>query len=235
MAGLLSLACPRESNQREGHPAWRLPSLQLGKSVRGGRAFRQGSCPDEKGSASCRSPCGPVRPPLTAAQGPQKSNAEPKARAARCAAHRSWLFALAVVCALGSWLLALGSWPFGPLWRGGWVEGKPEGWLAGMPASLSSGQEALSTNLRNPPAYLEGAARKARHRGGLSLGYFSLATQREVTRPPAGGRKPAAGEPGRANARTEREKQHSQRNRKHPPFTPCSGLTPTLSPKGRGS
>ena len=28
--------------------------------------------------------------------------------------------------------------------------------------------------------------RRARHRGGLSLGYFSLATQREVTRSSAG-------------------------------------------------
>ncbi len=27
-------------------------------------------------------------------------------------------------------------------------------------------------------------ARRARHRGGLSFGYFSLATQRKVTRPP---------------------------------------------------
>jgi len=34
-----------------------------------------------------------------------------------------------------------------------------------------------------------------RHRGGLSLGYFSLARQREVTRAAAAVRKPAAGEP----------------------------------------
>ena len=34
-------------------------------------------------------------------------------------------------------------------------------------------------------------------RGALSFGYFSLGKQRKVTRPPAGGRKPAAGGPGR--------------------------------------
>ncbi len=65
-----------------------LAELTLGKSVRVGLAFRQGSCPDEKASASLpMPPAGPDRPPLTAAQGPLKSKAEPKARAAG-AAHR---------------------------------------------------------------------------------------------------------------------------------------------------
>ncbi|ULU27221.1 hypothetical protein DYST_04176 [Dyella terrae] len=39
--------------------------------------------------------------------------------------------------------------------------------------------------------------------GALSLGYFSLGKQRKVTRRPAGGRKPAAGEPGRDHAKTK--------------------------------
>ncbi len=48
------------------------------------------------------------------------------------------------------------------------------------------------------PHVLEGQdARRARYGVGLSLGYFSLATQRKVTRTPAGVRKPAAGEPDR--------------------------------------
>src|SRR5579859_3678322 len=107
---------------------------------------------------------------------------------------RSW-FLLLVRCARRSGSDLPG--PYGA--AGGWRK-KPAGWPAGMPASLSSGQDALSTNLRNPPAHLEGAARKARHRGGLSFGYFSLATQRKVTRAAAAARKPAAGEPGRENA-----------------------------------
>ena len=101
-------------------------------------------------------------------------------------------------------------------------EGKARRVAGTTPASLSSGQDALSTNRRNPPAHLEGKARKARHRGGLSLGYFSLATHREVTRPPAGGRKPAAGEPGRGHASKERirktariQRDHAQRDTDH--------------------
>jgi hypothetical protein len=50
------------------------------------------------------------------------------------------------------------------------------------------------------PRTLRALARKARHRGGLSFGYFSLATQRKVTRRPVGRRKPAAGEPDHCHA-----------------------------------
>src|SRR6516225_12066425 len=39
--------------------------------------------------------------------------------------------------------------------------------------------------------------------GAVSFGYFSLGKQRKVTRPPAGGRKPAAGEPDRDIATIE--------------------------------
>jgi len=46
---------------------------EAGQSVRGGRAFRRGSCPDEKESASLPTPpAGPDRPPITAAQGGPK-------------------------------------------------------------------------------------------------------------------------------------------------------------------
>jgi len=33
------------ANQKKEHPAWRLPGRWPGKSVRGGRAFRQGILP----------------------------------------------------------------------------------------------------------------------------------------------------------------------------------------------
>jgi len=46
---------------------------EAGQFVRGGRAFRRGSCPGEKESASLPiPPAGPIRPPLTAAQGGPK-------------------------------------------------------------------------------------------------------------------------------------------------------------------
>ncbi len=59
----LSLACPRESNQREGHPASIVPP-RLRRCGHAGRAglFDRTSCPDEKERASCPFPCGPCRP-----------------------------------------------------------------------------------------------------------------------------------------------------------------------------
>src|ERR1700761_9787729 len=57
---------------------------------------------------------------------------------------------------------------------------------------------------RNPHAYLEGRRPGRRViRGAVSFGYFSLGKQRKVTRPPAGGRKPAAGEQAGRNETTE--------------------------------
>ena len=57
-----------------------------------------------------------------------------------------------------------------------------------MDARVEATQEqlpdGLSTNPRSPTAHFPVLFRKARKRGGLSFGYFSLATQRKVTRPP---------------------------------------------------
>ncbi len=66
-----------------------------------------------------------------------------------------------------------------------------------MPASLASGQDALSTNPATRPRTWRAKPGRRLIRGAVSFGYFSLGKQRKVTRPPAGGRKPAAGEPDR--------------------------------------
>ncbi len=67
--GSLSLACPRESNQREGHPAWRC--LGYAQPVREGRpGFSTGLLPGRKvPDVLSGTPAGPARPPLTAPQG----------------------------------------------------------------------------------------------------------------------------------------------------------------------
>src|SRR5579859_2023829 len=72
-----------------------------------------------------------------------------------------------------------------------------------MPASLASGQEALSTNPATRTRTYRAPPDRRLIRGALSLGYFSLGKQRKVTRPPAGGRKHAAGEPDRHSATTK--------------------------------
>ena len=68
-AGSLSLACPRESNQRERHPAWRC--LGRAQPVREGRpGFSTGLLPGRKvPDVLSGTPAGPDRPPLTATQG----------------------------------------------------------------------------------------------------------------------------------------------------------------------
>ena len=125
----------------------------------------------------------PCRPRLTAAQGPRKS------RRASCAPEAPGLRALA--SARRSALL------FGaPMARraGG---GKSAGWLAGMRASFSSGQE--SRRKTPPPARAPGRqslsrtrsgnAWRARHRGVVfSWLLLFWTSKREVARAPAGAR-----------------------------------------------
>ena len=66
----LSLACPRESNQRERHPAWRFSPARGRKDRAAWLGFSTARpYADEKGSASCRSPCGPGSHAALAAQG----------------------------------------------------------------------------------------------------------------------------------------------------------------------
>jgi hypothetical protein len=70
------------------------------------------------------------------------------------------------------------------------LQRRPGGGSARRVAGMDAGQFGVSPWMdcrqtpqpgRVPPGP---TAREARKRGGLSLGYFSLATQREVTRPP---------------------------------------------------
>ncbi len=91
-AGSLFFACSKKSNQKKEPPAWRWPGLRPSQSVRGGRAFRPGSCPDEKCPTSLSgTPAGPARPPLTAPQGLVEGSC-------RCAAHRVATPVAAVRC-----------------------------------------------------------------------------------------------------------------------------------------
>jgi len=105
------------------------------------------------------------------------------------------------------WLQLLGS----PYDSGGRVKESPQGGRREA-ASFSTGQGRPVEKPRNPHAYLPSNGRKACHPGCSFFwhchhlgGYFSLGKQRKVTRTTAAIRKPAAGEPGRDIATTERE------------------------------
>src|SRR5579859_861316 len=80
--GHFSLLAQRKVTKRNGTPIAALAG-EAGQCVRVGRAFRRGSCPGEKESASMPIPLRACRPPLTAAQGgPEVKSSEPPARAA---------------------------------------------------------------------------------------------------------------------------------------------------------
>ncbi|PMQ04953.1 hypothetical protein DyAD56_11380 [Dyella sp. AD56] len=72
----------KKSNPKKGHPHLALAG-EAGQFVRGGRAFRRGSCPGEKGSASLPIPLRAFSStPHRRTGGPKVKSAEPKARAA---------------------------------------------------------------------------------------------------------------------------------------------------------
>jgi hypothetical protein len=80
----------------------------------------------------------------------------------------------------------------------GWAI-RPAGGSAWMPIPFRQGRSPVEKPGR--PSRTCGAKSPASaKRGALSFGYFSLSKQRKVTRPPAGGRKLAAGEQGLSNA-----------------------------------
>ena len=197
--GLLFCLSKREVPKRKRPPAWRLPDILSGKSVSRGRAFRAGVVPARKGeSIHGLTRCAACRPRLTAAQGtPGKAAGHPGPHSvikltSRNHGKASLSRGFAPVLDLA--LLRSARWeraalPGAPMARrvGG---GKPAGWPARMPASLSSGQDALSTNpVAHPRTRRAGCPQGAPSGWPFSWVTFSLATQRESNSAAAGRRK----------------------------------------------
>ena len=139
----------------------------------------------------CRCPCGPHRPRLTASQGRWRSRSTATATATASPQHQHQhqhnnAKAMVIASAIAEPLRARRA-AFdlpSPLQR------RPGGGKARRVARMDASQFGVSPWMdcrqtpqpgRVPHRSQTGEARK---RGGLSLGYFSLATQREVTRPP---------------------------------------------------
>ena len=146
----------KKSNPKKGHPKCGALRAAPSETVREGRAFRQGSCPGEKESASM-----PI--PLRAFSSPSHSphKGTPCAQCAhswkneerRAKSEEKKRMALRRCCSTGAKRqhdvrasrAALALKP-GPRRARRTGEGKPEGWLARMPASFSPAQEVLSKN-----------------------------------------------------------------------------------------
>jgi hypothetical protein len=216
-----SLLAQRKVTKRKSTPVRRLPGLLPGRSVRLGRAFRRGSCPDEKCPASLP---GTLR---AFSSEPHRRTGAPEERRASCAhfsknheepvrlpsfLRKQESSDCAFPMALGSSLRALlsglipntcnahrafarhsgaGRNPVTARLEQAWSlldpglrrDDEPDRW---SPLEMKS--SARSTSCKRLSRTRSGNARKARLQGAFSLGYFSLGKQREVTRPPEGGR-----------------------------------------------
>ncbi len=239
-----SLLVQREVAQRNDTPVQRSPGILPCESVRSGRAFRRGSCPGEKGSASLPSPlraCSSEPHRRTRALAEQRascahfleelkqsSKATPTSIQAQAQAEiltqalastttttrtpSTLISELRLILTLkpesktepekthaallhrrvaapqvraGSALLCPG-----PLGGGEARPSRPrQGDSAGRRV-LFAGAGAPSKSPGEPRGPAGQDAQRAPPRGVVSLGYFSLDKQREVVRPPAGGRNP---------------------------------------------
>src|SRR6185312_14177741 len=170
---LFSCVAKRKVTKRECHPEAALAGLLPGKSVRRGWAFRAGILPARKGEpihglarcAAWSSP--PHRRP---------GAPEEQARIVRARSRSAGLRAVAVAVASVRWERA--ALPGAPMARraGG---GKSAGWLAGMRASFSPGQESRRKTPESAP-HTEGRMPGGRAIGvPLSLVTFSRACERK--------------------------------------------------------
>ena len=108
------------------------------------------------------------------------------------------------MCSSAARAVRSGFCPSGPLRGGeGWTK-RPAGESARMPIPFRRGRSPVEKPGR--PSRTGRLHRPAPSGGALLFGYFLLGKQEKVTRPPAGGRKPAAGEPGRHIAKTKSQK-----------------------------
>ena len=162
-ASHFTLAWPRESDQREGHPAWRTRDPGRAAGHRGPHyPERRDQQPDQEHPSPQPSPRQGRGEGANTSSSALRSLSQSRSGCVPSAGHDGPLLYR------------------GPLCSGGRVEDQPAGWSAWMPTSLSSGQDALSTN---PGAHTRisraGCPRGAEAGVSFSLGYFSFGQEKE--------------------------------------------------------
>src|SRR6185312_13600636 len=184
----LSLRGQRESNQRERPPRLALAGLPARQVREAGPGFSSGLLPARKGvavhgNARCaawsspphRRPGAPEKQACIVRARSNSNSSAPLMAGRSCSSER---------CAPGARCSTRG--PYGA--EGGWRKVRR---MARRDASQFFAGTGMCRRKTPEPARAPAGqdARRARHRGGLSFGYFSLATQRKVTRAPTGARK----------------------------------------------
>ena len=181
----------KKSNPKKGHPKCDALRAAPSETVREGRAFRQGSCPGEKELASLPiplrafsspshsphkgTPCAQCAHYLKSAKQKAKSKKQKaKSEERKHMARRGYCSTSARRQRdVRAPRAALALKP-GPRRARRTGEGKPEGWLARMPASFSPAQEVLS---KNPVT--RSRTRRARSPGCLFFWLLLLWTSKE--------------------------------------------------------
>ena|SRR6185312_6238867 len=198
-ASYFSLRGQRKVTKREATPVRRPTGILPSGCVSLGRAFRRGSCPGEKCAASLphtlrafssephRRTGAPAEQRASCAHSSEKPQQKLKQKHEHCT--------LSLLRRAAATRVRAGSAPLypGPLGRGGWMEDQPAGWPTGGRPVFRQHRTCCRKTPESTRAPAGQDARRARPRGAVSLGYFSLGTQREVTRPPAGGRNACPG------------------------------------------
>ena len=138
--------------------------------------FDSTSCAGEKATTSCRCPCGPFHPPPTASTGAQKTRRTPVRNWVRCAhafgaQDARWLFRGPCAAATACGCIA------GRAKRG--RECLPEGAPTRRRRVFRRHMDVPPKNPASRRGLCGQDVRKARKRGGLSFGSFSLAKQRK--------------------------------------------------------
>jgi hypothetical protein len=194
----LSLACPRESNQREGHPRGRghagIPA-RVTTQARSGGLLTGHPWPAANACASCARPCGLF--PARACRG-REGTRESKAKARQSLPQKRLCSALD----LGSLCDAA---------EGGRIRPRVSAGGAMDRAAFAAGHGwpvGKTPAARSEPF----AQRRALHRGCVLFGYFLLHKQEKVTRPPGW--------------RTEQHRDVSRFSRKRPKQNRAVGQGP---------
>ena len=193
----LSLCVAKEKVTKEkGHPAWRFPGIHARKVREPGAGFSKvRPCTCEKASASCRRPLRGLSSPSHRRTGaPAEQRAVPartRCAAARrlqeCGVRETRVFDLPFDLAFGSAFPIVRAgcallYP-GPLCGGEGRSTGPQGDRQGCRSFFAGAGCPVEKPGRSSRTFRAGSPESAK-RGGLSFGYFSLATQRKVTRAP---------------------------------------------------
>ena len=230
----LSLACPRERNQREGHPdsAARRASCPAGAWSPAGIRRWHLHVPTANARASCARPCGPDRPAPTGADGARKEQRAPARRSQSNVAFCGTLALASAARKAAPWFFRV------PLGRGERAQTSPAGAARGIAPRLPSAQGGAVGKPRSALAQsraqeergtaasrVEAALRRSRARQGCreeGAPWMASCAEQPKSRWASKEKSPARRDAGRKRMDAGRSSQYAQKHNWIPAF---AGMT----------